>query len=145
AWSLQPDAGNSSTSAYSSPFILPAVVMFSPMSTSTALTPRASSSASGLISPEQPADARSRDAIDRVETRRTEHDQDHAERGRLAVGSGDILGKDSEGDHLPAAQREEQRGGRLLDRHDEGKNRADEDALPHERRRDVPEGDDLAG
>src|SRR5258706_14984051 len=101
------------------------------MSTSTVRTPRASSSASGLISAEQPADARSRDAIDRVEARRTEHDQDHAERGGLAVGPGDIVGKDSERDHLPAAQGEEQRGGWLLDRHDEGKKRADQDSPPH--------------
>src|SRR5258708_3700554 len=106
-----PAACRRSSAAYASPFSLPAVVRVSSMSTSTVRTPRASSSASGLISPEQPADARSRDAIDHVEAGRAEHDQDHAERGGLAVGPGDIVGKDSEGDHLPAAQGEEQRGG----------------------------------
>jgi len=37
--------------------------------------------------------------------------RNHTERGRLAVRPGDVVGKDTERDHLPAAQREEQRRG----------------------------------
>ena len=61
-------------------------------------------------STEQAADARPGDAIDCEQAQRADDDQDYAERGRLAVRAGDVEGENAERDHLPAAEREKNRG-----------------------------------
>src|SRR5262245_34475565 len=79
-----PDSCSRSSAAYAAAVSLPAVVSVSSISKSTAFTPLGSRSTRGFISSEQPADARPGDLVDRVERRRAQDDEDHAERRGLA-------------------------------------------------------------
>src|SRR5574341_956220 len=79
--------------------------------------------ARAALSAEYAADARAGDAVHREQARRAQHDEDHAQGGGLALRARDVEGEDAERHHLPAAQREEDRRRRFLDRGDEGEQR----------------------